>query len=237
MNKKTFCFIFARGGSKGIPKKNILPISGLPLLVHSINLAKKLDEVDKIFVSTDCPEISEIAFKNNVEVIKRPLNLAQDDSSEWLAWQHAIKYVEKNQQKFDRFLSLPTTAPLRNKNDVQRCLEALDKNVDLVLTMSKANRSPWFNMVTSDESSKVNLIFHDPKINRRQDTPSCYDLTTIAYVSRPEFIMKSSSMWEGNVHGVEIPSERCIDIDNPLDYLVAKFLMENGHIPNFLNQN
>ena len=62
MNQKTFCFIFARGGSKGIPKKNILPINGLPLLVHSINLAKRLKEVDRIFVSTDCEEISEIAY-------------------------------------------------------------------------------------------------------------------------------------------------------------------------------
>ena len=115
MNQKTFCFIFARGGSKGIPKKNILPIAGLPLLVHSINLAKRLKEVDRIFVSTDCEEISEIAYDQNVEVIKRPLDLAQDDSSEWLAWQHAIKYVESFEEQFDRFLSLPATSPLRIK--------------------------------------------------------------------------------------------------------------------------
>ena len=228
MYQKTFCFIFARGGSKGIPKKNILPISGLPLLVHSINLAKILKEVDRIFVSTDCPEIMEIAYQQNVEVIKRPLNLAQDNSSEWHAWQHAIKFVESNHEKFHRFLSLPTTAPLRNKNDIERCLEALKEDVDLVLTMSKAKRSPWFNMVTSESSSKVKLIFDNTRISRRQDTPSCYDLTTVAYVSRPDYIKGSSSMWDGNVHGVEIPLERSIDIDNPLDYLIAKFLMEEG---------
>ena len=113
MKEKIFCFIFARGGSKGIPKKNILPIAGLPLLVHSINLAKSLSEVDKIFVSTDCEEISKIAKHQNVQVIKRPFELAQDDSSEWEAWQHAIKYVQSNYEKFDKFLSLPTTAPLR----------------------------------------------------------------------------------------------------------------------------
>ena len=93
MKEKIFCFIFARGGSKGIPKKNILPLAGLPLLVHSINLAKSLKEVDEIFVSTDCEEISEIAKHQNVQVIKRPFELAQDNSPEWLAWQHAIKYV------------------------------------------------------------------------------------------------------------------------------------------------
>ena len=229
MNQKTFCFIFARGGSKGIPKKNILPINGLPLLVHSINLAKRLKEVDRIFVSTDCEEISEIAYAHKVEVIKRPLNLAQDGSSEWLSWQHAIKYVESLDEKFDRFLSLPTTSPLRIKEDIERCLEALKKDVDLVLTMAKSKRSPWFNIVTCDESSKLNLIFKESRINRRQDTPPCFDLTTVAYVSRPDYILKSSSMWDGIVHGVEIPSERCIDIDNPFDYSVARLLMEKSN--------
>ena len=233
MKENIFCFIFARGGSKGIPKKNILPIAGLPLLVHSINLAKSLSKVDKIFVSTDCEEISKIARNQNVQVIKRPFELAQDNSSEWEAWQHAIKYVQSNYEKFDKFLSLPTTAPLRIKEDVERCLSALDFDIDLVLTMSKANRSPWFNMVTSDSSSKVNLIFKDSGICRRQDAPVCYDLTTIAYVSRPEYIIKSSSMWDGNVYGVEIPPERCIDIDNPFDYSIAKFLMENRNYPDF----
>ena len=229
MNQKTFCFIFARGGSKGIPRKNTLPIAGLPLIVHSINLAKRLEEVEKIFVSTDCEEISKIAYHQNVEVIKRPIELAEDNSSEWLAWQHAIKYVESIDEKFDRFLSLPTTSPLRIKRDIELCLLALKKDVDLILTIAKSNRSPWFNMVTRDQSSKLRLIFNDSSINRRQDTPPCYDLTTVAYVSRPEYILKSSSMWDGIVHGVEIPAERSIDIDNPFDYSVARLLMENSN--------
>ena len=230
MKQKTFCFIFARGGSKGIPKKNILPIGGLPLLVHSINLAKRLEVVDRIFVSTDCKDISEIAIEQNVNVIKRPIYLAQDDSSEWLAWQHAIKYVETYEEKFDRFLSLPTTAPLRTKGDIEKCLEALKKDVDLVLTMTKSKRSPWFNMVTSDESSKLNLIFSESKIIRRQDSPQCFDLTTLAYVSRPHYIMNSTSMWDGIVQGVEIPSERSIDIDDTYDYMIAKLLMEKNDL-------
>ena len=229
MIQKTFCFIFARGGSKGIPKKNIIPIGGLPLIVHSINLAKRLEEVERIFVSTDCEEISEIAYNQNVEVIKRPSELAKDNSLEWLAWQHAIKYVESIGEKFDRFLSLPTTSPLRIKKDIELCLDALKKDIDLVLTMTKSNRSPWFNMVTRDESSKLSLIFNDSRINRRQDSPPCFDLTTVAYVSKPDYILKSSSMWDGNVHGVEIPAERSIDIDNPFDYSVAKLIMENSN--------
>ena len=148
---------------------------------------------------------------------------------EWLAWQHAIKYVESIGEKFDRFLSLPTTSPLRIKKDIELCLDALKKDIDLVLTMTKSNRSPWFNMVTRDESSKLSLIFNDSRINRRQDSPPCFDLTTVAYVSKPDYILKSSSMWDGNVHGVEIPAERSIDIDNPFDYSVAKLIMENSN--------
>ena len=68
-----------------------------------------------------------------------------------------------------------------------------------------------------------------PRIKRRQDTPPCFDLTTIAYVSRPDYIMNSSSMWDGIVHGVEIPYERCIDIDNPFDYSLARLLMEKSN--------
>ena len=101
--------------------------------------------------------------------------------------------------------------------------------MDLVLTMAKSNRSPWFNMVTRDKSSNINLIFNESRINRRQDMPPCFDLTTIAYVSRPDYILKSSSMWDGIVHGVEIPSERCIDIDNPFDYSVARLIMEKSN--------
>ena len=166
--KKTYCFIFARGGSKGLPKKNILSIAGIPLLVHSIKLAKSLSEINSIYVSTDCEEIANVAYKENVEVIKRPNELAQDNTPEWLAWQHAIKYVEEKEGSFDCFLSLPTTAPLRIEEDIKKCLEALKPNVDLVLTMSKANRSPWFNMVTADNSSKVDLVIKNPGINPKK---------------------------------------------------------------------
>ena len=86
-----------------------------------------MKEVDRIFVSTECKEISEIAYAENVEVIKRPIDLSQDDSSEWLAWQHAVKYVESFEEKFDRFLSLPTTSPLRIKEDVEQLFKSIKK--------------------------------------------------------------------------------------------------------------
>ena len=224
---KTYAFVFARGGSKGLPKKNILPIAGMPMIAHSIEIAHKLRGVDHIYVSTDCDEIASIAESYGAEVIHRPVELASDTASEWLAWQHAINFVLKSGRPFERFLSLPATAPMRSTEDVQRCLSALQKGIDMVITMAPAHRSPWFNMVTADRNSKVKLVAGNGDVKRRQDSQPCFDMATVAYVSRPEFILSSSSIWDGNVIGVEIHRIRSIDIDDELDFRIARFLMED----------
>ena len=93
--KSIKAFIFARGGSKGLPNKNILPLEGLTLVERAILVAKSINEIDQIFLSTDSKKISEVAEKYDIELIKRPSYLASDNSPEWLSWQHAIKYVQK----------------------------------------------------------------------------------------------------------------------------------------------
>lgn len=223
---RTCAFVFARGGSKGLPNKNLLPIGNLPLIVHSIQLAQSIKEVDSIYVSTDSQRIADVAADAGAQVIFRPGYLATDASPEWLSWQHAIHEVQSNKQPFDIFLSLPATSPLRSKNDVYQCLDALKPDIDIVLTMSSARRSPWFNMVTLNDSGLVDLVSGDSRITRRQDCPDCYDLTTVAYVARSQFILNATSIWDGNATGVIIPPERAIDIDTRLDYLTAKFIYE-----------
>lgn len=146
----THAFVFARGGSKGLPRKNLLPIAGLPLVAHSIRMAAALEEIDGIFVSTEDGEIAAVAREYGARVIERPAELATDTAPEWLAWRHAVAWVEAELGPFARFLSLPATAPLRSAADVRGCLEALTASTDLVLTMSAARRNPWFNMVVTD---------------------------------------------------------------------------------------
>ena len=153
--------------------------------------------------------------------------VAKDNSPEWLSWQHAVRNIIDKEGSFDHFLSLPSTAPLRIKNDVQCCMRALGPNIDLVVTITKANKNPWFNIVKLDESSNIVPVLKTPGISRRQDAPDCFDLTPVAYVTRPEFILENSSMWDGNVRGIEIPNERSIDIDTPMDFLIAKLLLES----------
>ena len=228
---KTYAFVFARGGSKGLPGKNILKINGIPLLAHSINIAGSINEIQKCFVSTDSDEIAEIAENYGAIVIHRPVRLCDDNSPEWLSWQHGINWVRNNIGDFDKFISLPTTAPLRLPEDVEKCLNKLDSKTDIVLTMSESHRSPWFNMVSKNIDENLELIIKDKKNpTRRQDAPVSYDLTTVAFVARPDFIMNNKSIWDGKSKGVIIPAERAIDVDTELDFRVAKLLMADRGI-------
>ena len=219
-------FIFARGGSKGLKNKNILKIGGIPLLVHTINLAKEIELIDDIFVSSDCPEICAIASKNGAKVIKRPKELAQDDSPEWMAWQHAIKYVVKNFGNFEGFLSLPTTSPLRTKEDVQKCLIKLKTRNEVIITITESKRNPAFNMVKEDKNNNIHLCqkLDFQKISRRQECERTFDITTVAYVSTTKRILNSKNIWDGDVKAVKIPYERSIDIDTRFDFEIANFL-------------
>ena len=224
MNNHTNAFVFARGGSKGLPQKNILKLGDKPLIAHSIELAKTINEIKDIYVSTDSEKIARIAKDYGAKIIKRPDNLASDESPEWLSWIHAVDYVYQNYGRFDKFISLPATSPLRNSHDVKKCLNALTENIDMVLTMTNARRNPWFNMVLKDDSGIIRTVNQKSGISRRQDAPKVYDLCTIAYVTRPDFILKAKGLWEGNTIGVEIPEYRSIDIDTQYDFEIANHL-------------
>jgi N-acylneuraminate cytidylyltransferase len=222
---KTFAFIFARGGSKGLPGKNVKPLGGLPLIGHAVNAARESTLIDRIIVSTDDEAIAETARSCGAEVpFLRPAELARDDSPEWLAWRHAIGEVED----FDVFVSLPCTAPLRNGEDVRRCIELYRAGgCDVVVTTRKAERHPSFNMVTRDADGCVHIAMPPAKaVTRRQDAPEVWDMTTVAYVSSPRFILENDSLFAGRVKAVEIPAERAVDIDTELDFAFAEFLME-----------
>jgi len=229
MKKKIlYCFIFARGGSKGIKNKNLVKLNGKPLLFYSINLAKKIKSIKKIFVSTDNKAIAEYAKKNKAEVIKRPKKLSQDNSYEIDAWKHAIKFLKKKKIFFDIFLSLPTTSPLRNKNDVITSLKMLNKKkTDIVLTGTKSKRNPWFNMAMKKKNGFYKIINNNKKtIYNRQKAPNVIDLTTVAYVADVSYILKAKSYFDGNVKVNLIPSVRAVDIDDKNDLYYANYLLK-----------
>ena len=219
-----YAFIFARGGSAGLPGKNIKCLGGIPLLGHSILMAQQLPMVKKIYVSTDSDEIAKVAEDYSAEVIRRPTALASNTASEWLAWRHAIEFLQERGEHFDVFLSLPTTSPLRIKKDVDACLALFSDETDMVITVTPSARSPYFNMVTREKAGISQIVNGDATIIRRQDVPNTYDMTTVAYVSRPSYIMQNASLFTGIVKSVIVPKERAVDIDDAVDFMFAETL-------------
>ena len=228
-NKHIAC-IFARGGSKGLPNKNIRDFAGKPLIAWAIEQALSLETIDEVIVSTDSSEIAKIARKYGAEVpFIRPSELAKDDSPEWLAWRHMLTYfLDKNGWLPDAMLSIPTTAPLRLVSDIQKCLDAFEIGItDVVVTVTDANRSPYFNMVKLDSLGFAEIVIgKDNGITRRQDSPSVFDMTTAAYVVDAKFVMEHNSIFEGKVRAVYLPKERAIDIDTLLDFEFAEFVFQ-----------
>lgn len=224
----TVAFIFARGGSKGLPRKNLLSFGGKPLLAWAIEQAKAVPRIRRVIVSTDSNEVAEVGKKHGAEVpFLRPSELATDEASEWLAWRHALAWIEKEEGKLpEAMVSVPPTSPLRYPKDIEACLDELEKgDVDAVITVTEANRNPWFNMVTIDDLGYANLVAGMEKpAFRRQDAPKVFDMTTVAYAVRTSTVIKEKSFFSGRVRAVKIPRERAVDIDTALDFQFAEFI-------------
>ena len=227
----TVAFIFARGGSKGLPGKNIRPFGGKPLIAWSIEHALGVERINRVIVSTDSNEIASISRKYGAEVpFIRPANLASDESPEWLAWRHGLEFLREDTGAMPEFMvSLPATAPLRSTIDINNCFEEYEKgSVDAVITVTGAHRSPYFNMVKENSDGFFELVNTPPStIERRQDTPIVYDMTTVCYVVNSKFVMSRNSIFEGRVKAVHVPIERAIDIDTLFDFQIAETLLIN----------
>lgn len=225
----TVAFIFARGGSKGLPDKNIRIFKGKPLIAWSIEHAFSVKRIERVMVSTDSEEIARVAREYGAEVpFVRPAELATDDSPEWMAWRHALNYLRETTGVLPKILvSIPTTAPLRLPCDIENCLNLYEKgSTDVVITVSEAHRSPYFNMVKENKDGTVALVIPPSSaIVRRQDAPIVYDITTVCYVLNPIFVLTHNAIFEGQVRSVHIPLERAIDIDTLLDFQIAESIV------------
>lgn len=222
-----YAYIFARGGSKGLPRKNIKLLAGKPLIAYSIEVAKQVSEIKEVFVSTDDDEIADVARRYGAVVIKRPEELARDDSPEWLAWRHAIEWTRENFGEVTEFVSLPATSPLRNKFDIESAIQKrVCSGADICISVTPASRSPYFNMVRLDDSGRAELVIPPAEnVQRRQDAPAVFDITTVVYVSTQDFIMNSYGIFSGRVVAVEIPKERAVDIDDIYDFMLAEAIL------------
>ena len=229
-------FIFARGGSQGLPNKNILPFCGKPLIGWSIEHALQVDGIDRVIVSTDSEEIASIAKQFGAEVpFLRPSELASDTSPEIHSWKHALNFLVNREGKIpESMVSIPATAPLRKVADIERCIgEYEGGSADVVLTIVESGRNPFFNMVQPTVDGTFELVGSDTsKICRRQDAPAVFDVATVAYVANTSFILNAESLFSGRVSAVKISREHALDIDTALDFRIAELLMRDRLIQN-----
>jgi len=222
------CTICARGGSKGVPGKNIRNIAGKPLIAHTIDVAKETGLFDVIAVSSDSQEILDIAKEYGATLlVLRPAELAQDSSGKLPVIQHAAQEAIKQEGAFDILVDLDVTSPLRNKQDILNAIELL-KATDAtnVITGSEARRSPYFNLVEDHEAPFVKLSKSlENSIVRRQASPNCYDMNASIYVWPIKEFANEPYMFTKRTALYEMPVSRSWDIDEPLDFEIVEFLL------------
>jgi len=224
-----YAFIFCRSGSKGLPHKNIKKMNGISLLKRNINLIKKCKKISKIIVSTDSEEYKKEALEAGAFVpILRPSNLSSDDASEIDAWKFICNYLENKGEKFDIFISLPVVSPLKTIENINNIIDLfIEKKPDMILTVKKADNSPYYNMVIENSDGNLELVNNtmSNKFNR-QNFPLIYDITTIAYIANVKTIKKlNNSIFTNklNIIKYEVDKISGIDIDDINDFKMAEF--------------
>jgi len=232
-NYKILCTICARGGSKGIPAKNKKIISGEPLIVYTIEVAKGCNYIDDYIISTDDDDIIKIANTYNIPTpFKRPKYLCKSNVSRIDAVVHAVKWLEKNWGKnYDIIVDLSVTSPLRIVKDIISAIELLvNEKADNVFSVSPAYRNPYYNMV-EDVNGKIKKVKElNKKITRRQEAPIVYDMNDSINVWWKDILFKNRSNLNDNTKIYVMPRDRGIDIDDYFDLEIASLILrfKNG---------
>lgn len=228
---KILCTICARAGSKGVANKNLRLINSKPLIVYSIEQAQATNLFDQIVISSDSEEIRNVALASGATlVVERPIEMASDTAPKLPAIRHCVESVEKKFGQFDVVIDLDATAPLRHPEDIIGALELLKStNADNVITGTLAHRSPYFNLVETNEQGIVHLSKKpQDAVNRRQDSPKCYDMNASIYVWRRAALFENEGLFAANTRLFEMPRERSIDIDSQADFEVVEWMMTKG---------
>ncbi len=224
--------ICARGGSKGVPGKNIKMLNGKPLIAYTVEQALKWDKLDKLIVSTDDEEIAGVARQYGAEVpFIRPKELAADNTGKLEVIRHAVKYLEDRGEVFDIVIDMDATAPLRKIEDLEGALNVfLQNDADNVYTVCEAHKNPYFNMVELDIDDKARLskTCGEGQIFSRQTAPKVYDMNASIYIYKKDFLLRTKTIHSDNTMVYIMPQERSIDIDTPLDFKFVEFLLKEG---------
>lgn len=220
----------ARGGSKGIPRKNIKQLCGKPLIQYSIDVALALaEDPEHVIVSTDDEEIATVATECGVpeQGYRRPAHLATDTAGSREMMLHAMEWARQKGIEFDVVVLLQPTSPMRTCEDVRSCLDLYGNGVDMVVSVTESSDNPYYNLFETDASGNLHISKGDGLYTRRQDAPKVYAYNGAVYVIRPESLeTMPMGAFKSRIPYV-MPTERSVDLDTPLDWSVAESIMSD----------
>jgi CMP-N,N'-diacetyllegionaminic acid synthase len=225
-NGKTFlAIITARGGSKRLPNKNILPLAGKPMLVWTIESAIQSKYLDEIVLSTDSDDIIKVAGNYKIKTIKRPLELASDTAKTVDVVKHVIENIDK---KYDFIVLLQPTSPLRTSTHIDEAIEQLIKlNADAIISVTEADHSPLWCNILPENLSMENFISEDIKHKRSQELPKFYRLNGAIYICKTEKLIEENTFFlKKNVYAYIMDKKSSIDIDEELDFKLAEIILK-----------
>jgi CMP-N,N'-diacetyllegionaminic acid synthase len=223
MLMKTTAIILARGGSKGVPKKNIVNFCGKPLLVWTLENCLQ-GGADSVYLSSDSDDILEIGENYGSSCIKRPKGISGDSATSESGWLHAIDQIEKEQGKIDWVLAPQVTSPLRTATDIKNAFEvAKSGNYDSIFSCSLAE-DLFFWEISSGKMKSVNYDWKNRQ--RRQDIPKQYIENGSFYLFRPEILRNNNNRFGGRIGVVEMAFWKMFEIDSKEDIQMCSALMK-----------
>lgn len=221
----TIATICARGGSTGLPGKNIKLLHGKPLICYSIEQALSCDLIDDVYVSTDDEKIAEIARQAGAKVpFIRPAHLASKTAAKIPVIEHLVEEVERMGVDVTTIVDLDPTSPLRIQEDIKACLELLTEDTTVVITGFEAEKNPYFNMVEAQHNGSFNLVKQNGgSVVARQLAPDVFSMNASIYVWHRHTL--KHGLWNGYAKLHVMPRERSIDIDSLIDFKIVELFM------------
>ena len=213
----------ARGGSRGIPRKNVLPLAGQLLIAHSIQNALEAQLVDRVFVSTDDPEIKEVSSQHKAEIIHRPVELASDTASSESALVHALESLEASGIDLELIVFLQCTSVIRTGADIDQAIKKLHvENADSLVSVSPSHRFLWEEV--NGEAKSINYDYR--RRPRRQDMNPQYVENGSIYIFKPWVLKELGNRLGGKISLFPMSEAAAHEIDSPLDFEIAEFLLK-----------
>lgn len=224
---KTLYVIPARGGSKGIPGKNIKPLAGKPLIGYSIDVARQLADDSDICVTTDDDNIISTVENMGLKVpFKRPAELATDRSGTYEVLIHALDFYEARGIHYDTLVLLQPTSPFRTADDVRTCIDLYTPDIDMVVSVKPAATNPYYNAFETDANGFLHISKGDGLYTRRQDAPKVWEYNGAVYVINTASLRKMKLGEFTRRRMCEMSIEHSVDLDTPTDWMIAEALLK-----------